>query len=79
MEHPECGYNLVNSPHLQAAFVLDEALARFSENLVKHTNGYTAKGIFCASRAKGKENDDLFHVRRGSTLQMTLFLLKMAF
>lgn len=31
-EHPEAGYNLQNSPHLLAAYDLDESILRFSEN-----------------------------------------------
>ncbi|GBC01200.1 hypothetical protein RclHR1_00410027 [Rhizophagus clarus] len=34
-EHPEAGYNLINSPHLTPAFELDTALLEYSSDLAK--------------------------------------------
>ncbi|XP_043941550.1 glycogen debranching enzyme isoform X2 [Protopterus annectens] len=42
-KHPECGYNLVNSPHLKPAWVLDRALWHLTCDV---ENGvYEAKGL----------------------------------
>lgn len=42
-EHPECGYNLVNSPHLKPAFLVDRILLHFSVDV---GNGkYESRGI----------------------------------
>ncbi|KAL7749490.1 bifunctional 4-alpha-glucanotransferase/amylo-alpha-1,6-glucosidase [Sorochytrium milnesiophthora] len=37
-DHPEAGYNMVNSPHLRPAFELDEALLQFSRDLQSKYN-----------------------------------------
>ena len=34
-QHPDAGYNLVNSPHLRPAYVLDVALAQFSREVAE--------------------------------------------
>jgi hypothetical protein len=38
-EHPDAGYNLRNSPHLKIAFVLDEALRLFSNDIINDVAG----------------------------------------
>ncbi|KAK9523633.1 hypothetical protein VZT92_018197 [Zoarces viviparus] len=42
-EHPECGYNLVNSPHLRPAWVLDRAICHLTTRVAE--GRYTAKGL----------------------------------
>ncbi|XP_063796122.1 glycogen debranching enzyme isoform X2 [Pseudophryne corroboree] len=42
-EHPECGYNLVNSPHLKPAWLLDRALWHLTCNVID--GKYTARGL----------------------------------
>lgn len=42
-EHPECGYNLVNSPHLRPAWVLDRALWHVTCDIAD--GKYTERGV----------------------------------
>lgn len=42
-EHPECGYNLVNSPHLRPAWVLDRAIWHLTTRVAE--GRYKAKGL----------------------------------
>lgn len=42
-EHPECGYNLVNSPHLRPAWVLDRAIFHLTTRVAE--GRYKAKGL----------------------------------
>lgn len=36
LDHPEAGYNALNSPHLEPALVLDRTLFQFSQDFQKH-------------------------------------------
>ncbi|KAM4623773.1 glycogen debranching enzyme isoform 2-T2 [Polymixia lowei] len=42
-EHPECGYNLVNSPHLRPAWVLDRAIWHLTTRMAD--GRYASKGL----------------------------------
>ena len=42
-DHPECGYTLVNSPHLRPAFVLDRALVYFAKRVEQ--NEFASSGL----------------------------------
>lgn len=42
-EHPECGYNLVNSPHLRPAWVLDRAIWHLTTRVAEGC--YKEKGL----------------------------------
>ncbi|XP_027132295.1 glycogen debranching enzyme-like isoform X1 [Larimichthys crocea] len=42
-EHPECGYNLVNSPHLRPAWVLDRAILHLTTRVAE--GRYKSKGL----------------------------------
>lgn len=42
-DHPECGYSLVNSPHLRPAFVLDRALVYFAKRVEQ--NEFAPSGL----------------------------------
>jgi len=46
-EHPEAGYNLLNTPHLKPAFVLDQGIQDFSARIVE----------FCGSAEVSNEDD----------------------
>ncbi|XP_062284498.1 glycogen debranching enzyme-like isoform X2 [Scomber scombrus] len=42
-KHPECGYNMVNSPHLRPAWVLDRAIWHLTTRVAD--GRYTSKGL----------------------------------
>ena len=42
-EHPECSYNMINSPHLKPAYLLDRILWHFSLDV--GANKYADQGV----------------------------------
>lgn len=74
-EHPECGYNLVNSPHLRPAWVLDRALWHLTTRVAE--GRYKAKGlpadITNESHLNVSKHSSARHTLHGSTLY-TLWL-----
>ncbi|XP_021468712.2 glycogen debranching enzyme isoform X2 [Oncorhynchus mykiss] len=53
-EHPECGYNLVNSPHLRPAWVLDRAIWHMTCNMADAK--YAANGLPAQVQNEGHLN-----------------------
>ncbi|XP_041751798.1 glycogen debranching enzyme isoform X1 [Coregonus clupeaformis] len=53
-EHPECGYNLVNSPHLRSAWVLDRAIWHMTCNMADAK--YAAMGLPAQVQNEGHLN-----------------------
>ena len=42
-DHPESAYNLANSPHLRPAYVVDDAIWKFSSDIAR--GAYDSQGI----------------------------------
>lgn len=61
-DHPECGYNLVNSPHLKPAWVLDRALWHF--NCEVADGKYTSMGL--PPLMQGDRHLAVSHMHRGT-------------
>ncbi|XP_066547874.1 glycogen debranching enzyme isoform X1 [Amia ocellicauda] len=57
-EHPECGYNLVNSPHLKPAWILDRAICHLTCDVVD--GKYKSRGLPALI-----QNDDHLNALRG--------------
>ena len=55
-EHPECSYNMINSPYMKAAYLLDIALYNFSFEVAN--GAWELKGV-----PKLISNDDNLEVR----------------
>ena len=54
-DHPECSYNLDNSPHLKPAFLLDRALWHFTYQV--------ADGLWAADGLPAEVNCE-YHIHR---------------
>ena len=60
MKHPEAGYNLLNSPHLRPAYVLDVTLMQFSQEIAD--GKWMAMGIPAEIIHEGDIHNIIFHL-----------------
>jgi len=56
-QHPECSYNMINSPHLKPAYLLDRILWHFSMDVA--ADKYADQGVPAELR-----NENHLHVRQ---------------
>jgi len=60
-EHPECSYNMINSPHLKPAYLVDRILWHFSMDVAE--NKYMDQGVPAELRSENHMQVTILSVR----------------